>query len=127
MKTIRSILAVTLAGLLLVPNAAHPEDIDLYSSASSSGDANVLIVLDNASIWAATGYSGPAAADADAAPDRRTPAMSETLAEHEGKIRSGARHREGVSDHDGQKFRPIIHSTTDFRVGTDETQPLLSS
>ena len=64
MNMIRSILAVTLAGLLLVPNAAHPEDIDLYSGASSGGDANVLIVLDNESNWAATMDSSPPA-DAD--------------------------------------------------------------
>ncbi len=52
MNTIRSILAATLTGLLLVPNLAHPEDIDLYTGASSGGDANVLIVLDNESNWA---------------------------------------------------------------------------
>ncbi len=64
MSTIRSILAAALAGLLLVPNLAHPEDIDLYTGASSGGDANVLIVLDNESNWAATMDSNPPA-DAD--------------------------------------------------------------
>ena len=65
MQTIRSILAASLTVLLLVPNPAHAEDIDLYTGASSGGDANVLIVLDNESNWAATMDSNPPA-DADA-------------------------------------------------------------
>ena len=64
MNTIRPILAATLTGLLVVPNLAHAEDIDIYTAQSSGGDANVLIVLDNESNWAATMDSNPPA-DAD--------------------------------------------------------------
>ena len=54
----------SLLSLLLLPNLAHAEDIDLYTGTSPSGDVNVLIVLDNESNWAATLDNNPPA-DAD--------------------------------------------------------------
>ena len=59
MKTIRSILAAALTGLLLMPNLAHPEDIDIYTGVSRGGNANVLIVLDNSANWSATINAAP--------------------------------------------------------------------
>ena len=61
MNTIRPILALALASLLLVPELAHPEDIDIYTGGSSGGDSNVVFVLDNNSNWDATMDSNPPA------------------------------------------------------------------
>jgi type IV pilus assembly protein PilY1 len=59
MSPIRSVLAAVLTGLLLMPNPAHPEDIDIYTGSASGGEPNVLIVLDNESNWSATMDSNP--------------------------------------------------------------------
>jgi len=60
----RHVATALLTGLLLAPNVALSEDIDLYTGGSSGGDTNVLVVLDNESNWGATMDSSPPA-DAD--------------------------------------------------------------
>ena len=64
MNPIRYLVTAALMGLVLVPNLAHADDIDLYTGAGAGGTPNVLIVLDNNSNWSATMDSSPPA-DAD--------------------------------------------------------------
>ena len=71
MKLNKSLFAATALTLALATHSARSEDIDLYTGGSSGGDANVLIVLDNNSNWAATMDSNP---PADAIP---LPAVAE--------------------------------------------------
>ena len=51
---------------------------------------------------------GDTRAHAEAGPDRGAPPVAQALAQHDGQVRAGTRHREQVGERDLQKLQPVI-------------------
>src|SRR3954469_24246314 len=61
MKTMRTILLVMAVLLVLLPNLARSEDIDIFTGDTTGGESNMLIVLDNSTNWGGSSGTTPTA------------------------------------------------------------------